>query len=172
MLRKLFVGGFAAVASMLLAAAPVLAHGDHDARALAREVKAGPHRISLWQVYPDVAAGMYPHLIVLFDGEATRPASDVQVAVDGRPTMVMPSTTTANGWETMEGVAEGQVLTVTISDGGQTWSLDPLVVPPPTLSILPMQELIYGSIFMTFCSAVWLARRTARAWRRPPLGAT
>ena len=153
-------------------AAPVAAHGDHDARPLARELKAGPHLISLWQVYPDVGEGMNPHLIVLFDGVAARPAAEVHVMVGSAPMMVHPSTTTDNGWETMEGVAEGDLVTVTISDGGQAWQLDPVVVPAPTTSMLPMQELIYASIFLTLGSALWLAGRTARAWRRPTVRAT
>jgi len=169
---RLFAGSlFAAVSTMALAG-PVLAHGDHDARPLARELTAGPHIISLWQVYPDVGAGMNPHLIVLFDGVAARPSADVNVTVGSKPMMIHPSTTTANGWETMEGVTEGDVVTVTISDGGQAWHLDPVVVPPPLTSMLPMQELIYASIFLTLGSALWLAGRTARAWRRPTLRVT
>ena len=78
MKRRLLVGAFAAAASMLVLVAPAWAHGDHDARPLARDLKAGPHIISLWQVYPDVGAAMTPHLIVMFgDGAAAsrRPTS-------------------------------------------------------------------------------------------------
>ena len=70
---------------------------------------------------------------------------------------VRPSTTTSNGWETTEGLAEGDVVTVTISDGAQAWDLDPVVVPPPPTSMLPMQELIYASIFLTLGTAFWVA---------------
>ena len=154
-------------------ATPVLAHGDHDARPLARDLGAGPHRISLWQVYPDAGTAMTPHLIVMFDGEAsTPPADDVAVTVNSTPMAVVPSTTTANGLETTDGVVEGDVLTVAISDGTQTWRLDPVIVPPPPTSMLPMSELIYSSIFLTFATAIWMARRTARAWRRPAVRAT
>jgi hypothetical protein len=69
-------------------------------------------------------------------------------------------------------VTEGDVLTVTVSDGTQAWALDPVVVPPPPTSMLPMSELIYASIFLTFATAIWMARRTARAWRRPAVRAT
>jgi hypothetical protein len=171
--RRLVAGAFAAAVWTLVLAAPVLAHGDHDARPLARGLQAGPYTISLWQVYPDAGSAMTPHLIVMFDGVAAAPAAvDVIVAVNSAPTDVRRSTTTANGWETSEGLVEGDVVTVTIVDGSQTWDLDPVVVPPPPTSMLPMQELIYASIFLTFGTAVWLAGRTARAWRRPAVRAT
>jgi hypothetical protein len=86
-----------------------------------------------------------------------------------------PSTTTSNGWETTESVAEGDVVTVTIADGTNTWELEPVVVQPPPTSLIPMTELIYVSIFLTAATAWWVARRTARAWRRPvvaPSGAS
>ena len=151
----------------------MLAHGDHDARPLARHLEAGPYIISLWQVYPDAGAAMTPHLIVMFDGGAAAPpATDVIVTVNSKPMEVRPSITTSNGWETTEGLAEGDVVTVTISDGTQAWDLDPVVVPPPPTSMLPMQELIYTSIFLTVGTAWWVAGRTARAWRRPAVRPT
>ena len=145
---------------------PALAHGDHDARPLARDLQAGPYVVSLWQVYPDDGAAITPHLIVMLEGADLDPAADVRVAVDATPTEVRPSTTTANGWETTQGVAEGDVVAVTISDATGAWDLAPVVVPPST-SLIPMAELIYISIFLTFATACWLAARTARAWRRP-----
>ena len=156
----------AATATMVLASV-ALAHGDHDARPLARQLEAGPYSISLWQVYPDAGDAMTPHLIVMFDGAASRPPADVSVTVNEKSMHVRPSTTTATGWETMEGVAEGETVAVAISEGGQTWQLDPLVVPPPPTSLIPMQELIYVSIFLTIGTAWWVVGRTARAWRRP-----
>ena len=119
------------------------------------------------------AQSMTPHLIVMFDGgAAASSAADVIVAVNATPMEVRPSTTTSNGWETTEGLAEGDVVTVTISDGVQAWDLAPVVVPPPPTSMLPMQELIYASIFLTLVTALWLASRTARAWRRPAVRAS
>ena len=168
MKRRLFAGAFAAAASLVLLVTPVLAHGDHDARPLARDLSAGPYGISLWQVYPDAGTAMTPHLIVMFDGAAAVPqTADVRVALNSTPMEVRPSTTTANAWETTEGLAEGDVVTVTISDGSQAWDLAPVVVPPPPTSMLPMQELVYTSIFLTVATAVWVAGRTARAWRKP-----
>ena len=161
------MGAATATAALAVLAGPVAAHGDHDARPLARHVAAGPYSISLWQVYPDVGAAMTPHLIVMFDDGAVPATADVRVAMNSEPMEVVPSTTTANGWETTEGVAEGDVLTVTISDGSQAWDLDPVVVPPPPTSMLPMQELIYTSIALTIGTALWVAGRTTRAWRRP-----
>src|SRR5262245_53300381 len=76
----------AAAGATMSIAAPVLAHGDHDARPLARDLGAGPHVISLWQVYPDAGDTMAPHLIVMFDGVPATPADAVvAVAVDGQP---------------------------------------------------------------------------------------
>lgn len=170
--RRLLSASAATFLALALAT-PVLAHGDHDARPLARDIEAGPYRISLWQVYPDASTAMTPHLIVMFDGEPTTPPADeVAVTVNATPMAVVPSTTTANGLETTDGVVEGDVLTVAISDGARTWGLDPLVVPPPPTSMLPMAELIYTSMFLTFATACWMARRTARAWRRPTVRAT
>ena len=166
--RNLFVGAFAAAISMVVLVTPVWAHGDHDARPLARSLEAGPYVISLWQVYADAGTEMTPHLIVMFDGEAApSAATDIAVALGSTPMVVRPSATTANAWETAEGIAEGDVVRVTVSDGPQAWDLDPVVVPPAPTSMLPMQELIYVSIFLTVGTAWWLAGRTARAWRRP-----
>jgi hypothetical protein len=167
-MKRLLLGLVAAAISMLLLAAPVLAHGDHDARPLARGVPAGPNTVSLWQVYPDIGAAMTPHLIVMFDSGPTVPAeAEVTVTVNATPMHVMPSATTPNGWETMEGVAEGDTVAVTIGDGSQTWALEPVVVPPPPTSMIPMNELIWLSIFLTAATAFWAAGRTRRAWRRP-----
>ena len=168
MKRRLLAGAFAAAISMMALAAPAFAHGDHDARPLARDLAAGPYIISLWQVYPDAGTAMTPHLIVMLDGGAmAETVAGVDVAVNSMPMEVRPSMTTANGWETTMGVAEGDVVTVTVTDGSQAWALDPVVIPPPPTSMLPMQELVYISIFLTVGTAVWVAGRTARAWRRP-----
>ena len=63
------------------------------------------------------------------------------------------------------------VVSVTVSEGTGTWTLDPVVVPPPPTSMLPMTELIYTSILLTAATAWWVVARTARAWRRPTLPA-
>jgi hypothetical protein len=155
----------------MMLAVPASAHGDHDARPLAREIQAGPYRISLWQVYPDAGAAMTQHLIVMFDGGDPSVAG-VAVELNSKPVGVVPSSTTANGWETTDGLVEGDVVSVTVSDGTHTWDLEPVVVPPAPTSMLPMQELIYASILLTLGTALWLAGRTARAWRRPAVRAT
>ena len=168
MARRLVAGVFVGAALTLVLVAPASAHGDHDARPLARDLAAGPYFVSLWQVYPDAGAAMTPHLIVVVEGGAAVPTSaDVSVSVNSTPMVVRPSVTTSNGWETMEGLVEGDVVTVTISDGSQSWDLEPVVVPPPVTSTLPMQELIYTSIALTIGTAWWVAGRTARTWRRP-----
>ena len=157
-----------AIAAMAVLAAPALAHGDHDARPLARNLEAGPYTVSLWQVYPDAGTAMAPHLIVMFDGGvALAPTAELTVAVDSVPVEVVPSTTSTNGWESADGLAEGAVVEVTIIDESQSWALDPVVVPPAATSVLPMQELLYTSIALTAATTWWVARRTARAWRRP-----
>ena len=168
MLRRLVVAACAAVVWTAAFALPVLAHGDHDARPLARNLRAGPYTISLWQVYPDSGSAMTPHLIVLLDGlTAAPPTVSVRVTVNGTSLEMRPSTTTRNGFETAQGLDEGDVVAVTIAEDTGAWPLEPVVVPPPPLSLLPMEELIYGSIFLTIATAWWMAGRTARAWRRP-----
>lgn len=172
-MRRLVRGAIAAATLTVVLVTPASAHGDHDARPLARQIDAGPYVVSLWQVYPDVGTATTPHLIVLFDGDGAVPASVVvSVAVDSTPMTVERSPTTANGWETVDGLAEGDVVAVTIADGGQAWDLAPVVVPPPPTSMLPMQELIYASIFLTIGTGLWAAGRTARAWRRPAVPAS
>jgi hypothetical protein len=165
-MRQRVVLGFVAAALAISAgASPVLAHGDHDARPIARDLAAGPYRISLWQVYPDAGDTMTPHLIVLFDGLQAAPSATVRVAVNGTPIAAHPSTTTSNGWETMRGLEAYDVVMVTIVEGSQAWSLDPVVVPQAPASAIPMRELIYLSMALTAVAAVWLAGRTARTWR-------
>jgi hypothetical protein len=160
-------GAIAAAVWATAVASPVLAHGDHDARPLVRSVQAGPYVVSLWQVYPDAGEAMTPHLIVMFDGGApVSTVASVVVEVDSSPMEVRPATT-AWGWETIDGLAEGNVVSVTISDGSQAWQIGPVVVPPPLTSMLPMRELIYTSILLTAATALWVTGRTVRAWRRP-----
>jgi hypothetical protein len=167
MRRSAFAGLILAAAGMAVLVAPVLAHGDHDARPLARGLRAGPHVISLWQVYPDAGTSMTPHLIVLFDGVGTAPPeAEVGVVVNGAPMGVHRSTTTSNGWETMAGVSTWDMVAVTVSEGGQAWRVDPVIVGPPPTSMLPMRELVAFAIVLTAGSALWAARSTARAWRR------
>lgn len=171
--RRVFIRAVVAAIWTAALAAPVWAHGDHDARPLARHLEAGPYVISLWQVYPDAGDSMTPHLIVMLDAvTAVAPRPDIQVAVDSMPMDVLPSTTTDNGWETTMGLGEGDVVAVTIANGLGTWELDPVIVPPPPTSMLPMPELIYTSILLTLGTAWWVAARTARAWRRPAIPAT
>jgi len=165
---RVFRGAVAAALMFGTLVGPASAHGDHDARPLARNLEAGPFTVSLWQVYPDLGSAMTPHLIVMLDGGV---AVAVNVVVNSTPMEVRRSTTTSNGWETTGGLAEGDLVTVSVSDGTRVWGLDPLVVPPPPTSMLPMQELIYASIFLTLCTALWVAGRTARAWR-PAVRAT
>lgn len=173
MKRKLRAGGFIAAVLAMALVTPVAAHGDHDARPVARHLAAGPYFVSLWQVYPDTGVAMKPHLIVMFDDRSSAPSeADVTVAVNSTAMEIGPSITTANGWETMDGITEGDVVSVSISDGSQAWALDPVVVPPSSISMLPMDELLYSSIFLTFATAVWLARRAARAWRAPAVQAS
>ena len=166
MKRSLTAGAFAAALIAALAA-PVSAHGDHDARPLARHLPAGPYTVSLWQVYPDAGDAMTPHVIVMFDGGTAPAEGGVGVDVNAAPMEVRPSATTSNAWETTLGVAEGDVVTVTVSDGTQSWALDPVVVPAPPTSMLPMEQLLYASIVLTAGTAWWVASRTVRAWRRP-----
>lgn len=168
MLRRRLAGILAGAGIALAVAVPAFAHGDHDARALARSLEAGPYRISLWQVWPDAGSAMEPVVIVLFDGLASVPAGiEVEVQVNGVPVTAGPSTTTPNGWETHAGVGAADVVTVSIADGPSVWHLGAVVVPVPPTSMLPMRELLIATIVLTAIAAVWVLARTRRAWRWP-----
>ena len=169
----MLAGGLLAAAWSVAIAAPVLAHGDHDARPLVRETPAGPYAVSVWQVYPDAGTATTPHLIVMFDGLAAAPAgADVRVAINGTDVLMHRSTTTENGWESNAGVGPWDNIAVTIAEGGEAWHLDSIVVTPPPTSMLPMRELVYASIVLTVAAALWALRRTARAWRRPAVASS
>ena len=148
-------------------ALPAMAHGDHDARPLLRRAEVGPYTVSLWQVYPDVGSAIIPHLIVMFDDGMPDEGAVVSVQVGSENVHVMPSMTTTGAWETMSGVEPGDVVSVTISARGESWSLPTVVIPPPLTSVLPMRALIAISIFLATAVAWWAAGRTAQAWRRP-----
>ena len=115
---------------------------------------------------------MTPVLIDLFDGVASPPEADVVVTMNSTPMQVQASFTNANAWETTHGLAEGDVLAVTISDGVQAGDLAPMVIPAAPISMLPMRELTHISIVLTAGGALWAASRTARAWRRPAVRTT
>ena len=174
MKRRLIAGTFAAAMWTLALATPALAHGDHDARPLARDLVAGPYVISLWQVYPDAGVAMTPHLIVMFDGATAAPtAAVVTVAVNATPMEVTAldhdRQRVGNDRRPRRGGSGGcHASPMARRRGISIRSSSP---PAPT-SMLPMQELIYASIFLTLGTAVWLAGRTARAWRRPAVQAS
>ncbi|MGH8949408.1 MAG: hypothetical protein ACRDXF_11165 [Acidimicrobiia bacterium] len=148
-------------------ALPAIAHGDHDARPLLRRAEVGPYTVSLWQVYPDAGSAISPHLIVMFDDGTPDEGTVVSVRVGSENVHVMPSLTTTGAWETMTGVEPEDVVSVTISERGEAWSVPTVVIPPPLTSVLPMRALIAISIFLATAVAWWVVSRTALAWRRP-----
>jgi hypothetical protein len=155
------------LAWLLATAAPASAHGDHDARPLLRGAEAGPYSMSLWQVYPEAGSAMTPHLIVMFDGLAPGPHTEVMVRLGSTPVEVVPSMTTSGAWETVAGVGTDDQVTVTVSSSEGSWTLPTIVIPPPLTSILPMRLLIAVSMFLATAVAWWAAGHTAQAWRRP-----
>jgi hypothetical protein len=164
---RLILGAVVVLVWLLATAAPASAHGDHDARPLLRGVEAGPYSVSLWQVYPEAGSAMTPHLIVMFDGLAPGPDTEVMVQLGSTAVVVIPSMTTPGAWETVAGVGTDDRVTVTVSSSEGSWTLPTIVIPPPLTSILPMRLLIAVSIFLATAVAWWAAGRTARAWRRP-----
>jgi hypothetical protein len=164
---RLVLGVVMVLAWLLATAAPASAHGDHDARPLLRGAAAGPKSVSLWQVYPEAGSAMTPHLIVMFDGPAPGPGTEIMVRLGSTPVEVIPSVTTPGAWETVAGVGTDDQVTVTVSSSEGSWTLPTIVIPPPLTSILPMRLLIAVSIFLATAVAWWAAGRTARAWRRP-----
>jgi hypothetical protein len=165
--RGLFRGAIAALVATIAIATPVLAHGDHDAQPLGRGLTSGPFTISLWQLSVDNGTVVTPHVIVMFDNGTSTRATAVTVAVNSQPMDARPSATTPNGWETMQGVTEGEQLAVTVSDGSTTWAFDPVVVPPPPGSGLPIKEVVIASMLLTLRVIWWVVARTARVWRNP-----
>ncbi len=155
------------VALTAVIALTALAHGDHDARPLLRGAEAGPYDVSLWQVYPDVGSSMTPHLIVMFDDMPSGANTEVSVRIGDDDVDVVPSMTTPGAWETVIGLKSGDLVTVTVGDGGESWALPTILVPEALTSVLPMKLLIAISIFLATAVAWWAAGRTARAWRRP-----
>ena len=91
----MLAGVLAAAMSMVALATPVLAHGEADARPIARNLALGPYTVSLWQVDSDSTNAIPSHLIVMFDG--TVPSAGLAVTVNAAPIEVHLSTTTPNG---------------------------------------------------------------------------
>ena len=156
-----------ALLAVMSLALPAMAHGDHDARPLLRRAEVGPYTVSLWQVYPDVGSAMTPHLIVMFDDGVPDEGSVVSVQVGSEKVHVMPSLTTDGAWETMTGVEPDDVVSVTVSERGEAWTVPSVVIPPPLTSMFPMRALIAISIFLATAVVWWIGGRTAQAWRRP-----
>jgi hypothetical protein len=154
--------------SALVLATPAQAHGQHDALLIARDLAAGPYVISLWQISTDAGTSVTPHVIVMFDeAAAAAPADGVVVSVNGTPVDTYRSMATANAWETVQGVAEGDRVGVSISAGDQHWTFGPAAVPPPQSTGLPMKEIVIGSFLLTLRVASWGAARAIRRWRQP-----
>jgi hypothetical protein len=156
-----------AVAVVLLVPLPASAHGDHDARPLLKGADLGPYTVSLWQVYPDAGSTMLPLVVVMFDEGTLGSDATIGVEVNGEQVGVAPSMTTSGGWETTSGLETDDLVTLTISEDGETWSTPSVVIPPPLTSMLPMRALIAISIFLATAVAWWIGGRTAQAWRRP-----
>ncbi len=156
-----------AIVVLLAIPLPALGHGDHDARPLLRHAPLGPYTVSLWQVYPDVGSAMTPHLIVMFDDAPAGPDAVITATVDAESVEMMPSMTSPGAWETATGVETDDIVTVTVSDGGESWSTPNVLIPAPLTSVLPMRALIALSIFLATAVAWWIGGRAAQAWRRP-----
>jgi hypothetical protein len=156
-----------AVALGLVVPLPALAHGDHDARPLLKDAELGPYTVSLWQVYPDAGSAMLPLVVVMFDEGTLGSDATIGVEVNGEQIGIAPSMTTSGGWETTSGLETDDVVTLTISEDGESWSAPMIVIPPPLTSMLPMRALIAISIFLATAVAWWIGGRAAQAWRRP-----
>ncbi|HEX2403887.1 MAG TPA: hypothetical protein VHM29_04215 [Acidimicrobiia bacterium] len=152
---------------LMTLALPALAHGDHDARPLLRDAELGPYSVSLWQVYPDAGSVMTPLLIVMFDEGTPKPETAISVEIGAEAVDIVPSMTSPGAWETTTGVDADDLVTVTVSEDGESWSTPIIMIPPPLTSMFPMRALIAISIFLATAVAWWIGGRTAQAWRRP-----
>lgn len=154
-----------------LLASPVSAHGENDARPIARDLAVGPYVVSLWQVIGDHGSGMSAHVIVDFQTDAPGEDDSVLLAVDGSAHAVLEasSSPTLEGvWLTSGSVDFGDEVRVGVGTGGrEAWS-EAVSVPSPPSDALPMGLIISGAALFTILVVMWLARRFRRAWRRTP----
>ena len=152
-----------------LTTSPATAHGENDARPIARDVAVGPYSASVWQVIGDHGATSSAHVVVYFGDDMPGSRDSVIVTVDVPNPANLPASprSPSDGmWQTDGAVAFGDVIRVGVAtDSGEWWS-QPLTVPRPPGGSTPMRVLIGITVILSTFAIVWLGCRARRAWRR------
>ena len=172
---RVFRIGAAAVLAVLSIAwwgfttSPASAHGENDARAIARDVAIGPYTASVWQVIGDHGTTSSAHVVVDFGTQAPTPQDSIVVAIVAPAPDTLPaslSSASDGTWQTNGAVEFGDVIQVGVAaDSGEWWSQS-LTVPHPPGGSTPMRVLMGLTVALSVVAIVWLGRRTKRAWRR------
>ena len=152
-----------------LTTSPASAHGENDARAIARNVAVGPYTASVWQVIGDHGTTSSAHVVVDFAEEAPTSLDSIVVAIVAPTQNTLPGSlwSASDGtWQTTGAVDFGDVIRVGVAtDSGEWWSLS-LTVPHPPGGSTPMRVLMGLTVVLSIVAIVWLGRRARRAWRR------
>lgn len=152
-----------------LTTSPASAHGENDARAIARDVAIGPYTASVWQVIGDHGTTSSAHVVVDFDAETPISTDSIVVAIVA-PTQdtlaASPRSASDGTWQTSGEVAFGDVIQIgVVANSSEWWSLS-LTVPHPPGGSTPMRVLMGLTMVLSIVAIVWLGRRARRAWRR------
>ncbi len=152
-----------------LMVAPAAAHGENDARSIARDAQLGPYAFTLWQVIGDHGAQRSAHVVVDFGDHAPAKGTSLIVAVDSAAT---PLVATRSGdvpgmWQTAGAVGFGDVIRVGLVDGDTQWWSSPFEVPQPPGETLVGKAAFSLALFASTLVLVWMGRRTRQVWSRP-----
>ena len=152
-----------------LTTSPASAHGENDARSIARDVPVGPYTASVWQVIGDHGTTSSAHVVVDFGTETPSAQDSVVVAVGAPETSLLPATPslTSDGvWQTTGAVEFGDVIQVGVATDSGHWWTQSFTVPQPPGGSMPMRVLIGMTVIISAVAIVWLGRRARRAWRK------
>jgi hypothetical protein len=155
---------------LAFAPSPASAHGENDARAIAKDVTVGPYEISVWQVIGDHDSAVSSHVVVDFGTTGVAPGETLLVAVESarRSSLVASQANRTDGmWQTAGAVGFGDVIRIRISDDAGEWRSQSLTVPQPPRQTLVVKAMFALTIFFSTVAALWLGQRARRVWSRP-----
>ncbi len=154
---------------MVVLSSPAWAHGENDARPIARDVQTGPYVATLWQVIGDHGSSLSSHLVVSF-GEHSPTAGDVVVIEVGGAAggTLEASPTSATQWSTAATAEFGADVRIGVSTESGAWWSQSTTVPRPPSALLPMRALMAVFAFVSTLVIAWLGKRARRAWAKTP----
>ncbi len=167
----------ALAATWVLLPVPALAHGENDARPIARNEAVGPYRITLWQVIGDHGSDLSAHVVVDFGDVEPAEGETVLVDVEADADLALTASRSeaVDGmWQTANAVGFGDVIRVGVAgEHGQWWSSDFTVPPPPGETFLAKVAFALV-VFVSTVILLWMTRRARHVWARPtsPLSVT